>query len=149
MEGKEKLEPLSGAGFVGLRNIGSSCYMNSAMQCLLSVPEIQQRYYQRYPMIVQTTPRNPATDIALQLSKLSYALLSDAYVPPPAAPAAVVEEKVTMSLDEMSGDTAMLEKYVIAPTMFKHAIAREHPVFSGLKQQGVTEFLSFLLDTTH
>ena len=32
MEGGEELETLSGGGYVGLRNIGSSCYLNSVMR---------------------------------------------------------------------------------------------------------------------
>ncbi len=39
-EGQEKLEILSGPGFIGLKNVGSSCYLNSAMQCLIAIPEV-------------------------------------------------------------------------------------------------------------
>lgn len=40
MEGQDELVTLSGPGYVGLRNIGSSCYMNSLMQVLLTIPEV-------------------------------------------------------------------------------------------------------------
>jgi ubiquitin carboxyl-terminal hydrolase 5/13 len=40
MEGGQQLVPLSGPGFVGLRNIGSSCYLNSVMQCFFAIPEV-------------------------------------------------------------------------------------------------------------
>jgi ubiquitin carboxyl-terminal hydrolase 5/13 len=40
MEGQENLEIVSGPGLIGLRNIGSSCYLNSWMQCFLSIPEV-------------------------------------------------------------------------------------------------------------
>jgi ubiquitin carboxyl-terminal hydrolase 5/13 len=42
MEGQEQLELLSGPGLLGFRNIGSSCYMNSAMQVFLSIPEVSK-----------------------------------------------------------------------------------------------------------
>lgn len=40
MEGQDELELVSGPGLIGLRNIGSSCYLNSWMQCFLSIPEV-------------------------------------------------------------------------------------------------------------
>ena len=36
----EELVPLYGAGYVGLTNIGSSCYLNSIMQLVLALPEV-------------------------------------------------------------------------------------------------------------
>jgi len=42
-EGKE-LIPLYGPGCTGLENLGNSCYMNSVLQVLFSLPEFQNRY---------------------------------------------------------------------------------------------------------
>ena len=42
-EGAE-LSPLSGPGFVGLRNLGNSCYMNSIMQMLFALPEFASAF---------------------------------------------------------------------------------------------------------
>mmetsp|Transcript_9112 Transcript_9112/g.6872 ORF Transcript_9112/g.6872 Transcript_9112/m.6872 type:complete len:89 (+) Transcript_9112:616-882(+) len=43
-EGKE-LIPLYGPGLTGMENLGNSCYLNSVVQVLFSLPEFIQRYW--------------------------------------------------------------------------------------------------------
>jgi ubiquitin carboxyl-terminal hydrolase 5/13 len=52
-EGKE-LTPLYGPGCTGMENLGNSCYMNSVVQVLLSMPEFQNRYQEEGPMHLLT-----------------------------------------------------------------------------------------------
>jgi hypothetical protein len=33
-----------GPGFVGLTNLGNSCYINSVLQCLFAIPQFAARY---------------------------------------------------------------------------------------------------------
>jgi ubiquitin carboxyl-terminal hydrolase 5/13 len=40
LESGEELEVIKGAGYIGLKNIGSSCYLNAVMQTILSVKEV-------------------------------------------------------------------------------------------------------------
>lgn len=42
-DGKE-LKPVFGAGLTGLKNLGNSCYLNSILQCLFTLPVFQKRY---------------------------------------------------------------------------------------------------------
>ncbi len=38
-----KLKPLHGGGYTGMINLGNSCYMNSVVQMLFTIPDFQQR----------------------------------------------------------------------------------------------------------
>lgn len=38
------LVPLYGPGYTGLANLGNSCYLNSVVQVLFTVPQFQERY---------------------------------------------------------------------------------------------------------
>jgi ubiquitin carboxyl-terminal hydrolase 5/13 len=93
--------------------------------------------------IVATSPADPSTDFAAQMSKLATGVLSARYVPP-APPAAAADAKG--SLGEEDGKVANLEKYVVAPRMFKHLVGRGHPEFSSGRQQDVSEYFQYLLE---
>lgn len=38
-----QLKPLYGPGFTGIRNLGNSCYLNSVVQVLFSIPDFQRK----------------------------------------------------------------------------------------------------------
>lgn len=77
-----------------------------------------------------------------QLSKLAHALISKHYVAPVPE---TVDTSNTTSLGELSGDVSTLEKYVIAPRMFKQVVGHGHPEFSSGRQQDVSEFITYFL----
>lgn len=37
------LRPLSGPGLTGMKNLGNSCYLNSVMQVLFTVPDFENK----------------------------------------------------------------------------------------------------------
>ena len=42
-EAGTELQPAHGPGLTGMRNLGNSCYMNSVIQVLFSVPDFAKR----------------------------------------------------------------------------------------------------------
>ncbi|XP_058515534.1 ubiquitin carboxyl-terminal hydrolase 5-like [Ochotona princeps] len=90
-EADTHLRPCSGAGFVGLRNLGNSCYVNSVVQVLTSIPELREKYVSLFPVLLAALPIKGLTggssstaglisnDFLLQHSSLAMALHTDRY----------------------------------------------------------------------
>lgn len=126
-----ELKPLFGEGFTGLKNLGNSCYLASILQCLFSLREFQDRYYNpKEPPLMTDTP---AADLETQLRKLADGLLSGRYSRPDTD---VVASEYTPEVPHQKG---------LPPAMLKHLIGRGHEEFSTMRQQDAFELLLHLL----
>ncbi|EJS43200.1 ubp12p [Saccharomyces arboricola H-6] len=119
-----KLGPASGT--TGLVNLGNSCYMNSALQCLVHVPQLRDYFlYNGYEKeINEENPLGYHGYVAKAFSNL-------------------VQKLFQNKLSTMQRNGAF------PPTMFKSTVGHFNSMFSGYMQQDSQEFLAFLLDSLH
>ncbi|KAI4322496.1 hypothetical protein L6164_022186 [Bauhinia variegata] len=106
-------------GLTGLTNLGNTCFMNSALQCLAHTPKLVDYFLGDYAReINHDNPLGMNGEIALAFGDLLRKLWA-----PGASP--------------------------VAPRMFKSKLARFAPQFSGFNQHDSQELLAFLLDGLH
>lgn len=117
-------EILGKGGNVGLINLGNTCYMNSALQCLVHVPEIN--YYFFYSLFMR------------ELNKSN-----------PLGYNGNMAEAFGSLLHKLFNDPLGAHQSSISPREFKYTIGHFSSMFQGYQQQDSQEFLSWLLDSLH
>jgi ubiquitin carboxyl-terminal hydrolase 4/11/15 len=108
------------SGVVGLTNLGNTCFMNSALQCL-SNTHILTEYFLKNAHILEINKNNP-----LGMG----GLVAEAY-------GKLIQEIWAQG------------KSVISPARFKAIIGKFAPQFLGYQQHDSQEFLAFLFDGLH
>lgn len=106
-------------GLTGLQNLGNTCFMNSAIQCLAHTPKIIDYFLGDYGReINHENPLGMDGEIASAFGDLLRKLWAPGATP-------------------------------VAPRTFKSKLARFAPQFSGFNQHDSQELLAFLLDGLH
>ncbi|XP_059659946.1 ubiquitin carboxyl-terminal hydrolase 5 isoform X1 [Cornus florida] len=109
----------SSGGLTGLLNLGNTCFMNSAIQCLVHTPEFARYFREDYHQEINwQNPLGMVGELALAFGELLRKLWAPGRTP-------------------------------VAPRPFKAKLARFAPQFSGYNQHDSQELLAFLLDGLH
>ena len=110
-------------GNLGLTNLGNTCYMNSALQCLVHIPELNNYFFLDLWQneLNKLNPLGCHGEIAAAFSSLLHKLF-----------------------DVSSGS-----QQAVTPRDFKLTVGRFSSMFHGYQQQDSQEFMSWLLDTLH
>ncbi|KAF9772571.1 hypothetical protein IL306_009710, partial [Fusarium sp. DS 682] len=104
-------------GVVGLQNLGNTCYMNSALQCVRSVEELTKYFL-----------TNEYLDEVNKTNLLGY------------------NGRVAITYGNLLKEIYTEGRGSVTPRDFKNTIGRCRSTFSGYGQQDSQEFLGFLLD---
>jgi len=128
-ESGSKLVPLSGPGRTGLHNLGNTCYMNSVLQVLNTIPEFVT-CYSKAEWLDRGDLTDPGNDLTLQLAKLCQGLNSGVY-------SVEGEEAVLREEGSQPG---------VRPIMLRQLVGKGHAEFSSNRQQDSQELFLHLLE---
>ncbi|KAL3789205.1 hypothetical protein HJC23_002790 [Cyclotella cryptica] len=115
-------EILAARGRVGLNNLGNTCFMSSALQCMSHVTPLTRFFLS--DQFLTSINENNINGTGGKVAKAYATLMKDLW----------------MGGSQFSS---------ISPTILKRAIELFAPRFYGVQQQDSAEFLSYLLDALH
>ncbi|CAD7953665.1 unnamed protein product [Amoebophrya sp. A120] len=109
---------------VGFRNLGNTCFLNSILQCLLSVPPLANYFQHKF---------NPRTDVNSNSTR-------------PNATNGQLVHQFKLFMDECISAKAMS---TVNPASLRQVMVKFAPQFANYNQQDAHEALRFLLDGLH
>ncbi|GAV29796.1 hypothetical protein PMKS-003300 [Pichia membranifaciens] len=115
---------LPGSGLVGLNNLGNTCYMNSALQCLVHIPELNSYFLYHFfeNELNKDNPLGNKGKVAISFGSLVTSLFDTRF----------------------HGNQSSF-----SPKEFKYTIGHFNSLFADYRQQDSQEFIAYLLDGLH
>ncbi|KAH9451501.1 hypothetical protein Pst134EA_025455 [Puccinia striiformis f. sp. tritici] len=133
-------------GLVGLTNLGNTCFMNSALQCLSNSPELKTYFLSRVYIneLNRTNPLGMGGKVAETFGQLIERMWSSEYE---LSRKGTIKNTSSTGFNYNSGGNNTIQS--ISPREFKSIVGRFNSLFLGYGQQDSQELLTFLLDALH
>lgn len=145
-EDKKIHDKIAVRGLSGLKNMGNTCYLNSALQCLFSTSSLRSYFidkkfmpHLRYNVIkkLATQSRNDKKlsendDVSINESDITKTTVTT----------------LTYNFYELM-KALWSSNWVVTPREFKEALCNQNELFRGYNQHDSQEAMHFILDTIH
>merc|ERR1712048_51356 len=161
IESGKKLEHVCDKGLIGLVNLGNSCYMNSVLQTVLSIDEVQKKYFDASTDILNAgDTKNGDNDFVLQFAKLMRGTLTTRYIEQRDKNLALNMEKAkekygaeyvprtnkSSDEEEEKKDAEGISCVAIKPRMIKRLVGAQHDEFKTNRQCDAVEYFRHFLE---
>lgn len=145
------IEPICEQGKVGLINLGNTCYMNCALQVLLSIKGISLKYINNLDNFLSSLDRNNKThdDLFLQYSKLCYMAYQEDYIKNKKKYVKQFKQECQNKNIKINYDSDVDEENSVSidPSMFRNCVNRKgNNPFCNNSQQDIYEYLSYIIN---
>ncbi|QRW26186.1 ubiquitin carboxyl-terminal hydrolase [Rhizoctonia solani] len=130
---KTGIMPTSFLFVLFVHSSGNTCFMNSTLQCLTHIPELEEYFLSG--LYKQGLNYDNPLDMQGQITNVFGALIHHLYPSPNSS-----AEPATKSYRWGNSTNSY------APREFKHTLGKFAPAFSGYQQHDTRQFLGFLLD---